>query len=817
MKEAIKRSARWIVNHPAIVWVIFGSITAVFAMGLRNVNIKTVFADLLPKDDPYVQVFLDHPNFGNPLTITVMIQSKNDTVYNVETLQKVWDFTRELDLAPGIDHDTLMSITTEKARFIEATPFGIQNQPVMGDHVPQTQDELDVLRRNIQESPNSRKFLVSVDERATVVQATFLESVDFGEAFEYVQTMVGKYADENHNVYLAGQPALIGWVYKLQKKLPLIFSVTMLALVGVLALYMRNLVGTINPIVCSAAAAIWGFGLVGWLRLPIEPLLLVVPMLLIARTFSHCVQYTERYYEILSQVGNKKVAVEITMTVMLVPSVFGIVTDVLGIALIAMAPIPAMERFALFAGWWAFAIIPSGVILISLLLLALPAPKDVSKLVGAQGGVHGMIRALLSRVAKITYGKPARVTAVVVVLAAGASTYLASQIKIGNPVEGSGLLYPDSDYNVAVREINRNFPGVNTLEIILEAKPGTGNPYRVARSKEATEVRTQIQAHLEASEFPPRATLSFSDYMMDANRIFAGGHPKWIGIDPYRDAVNAAGAAVTMGSNPKNFANVSDFTFQNSTVSMWYADNKQETVDKALETAQKAVKAVGIDHPEFTVRLGSGLIALQQAMNHVTERYHYAILGMLSLTITVLASVVYRSVIGGVMLIVPVVMANMLLFAAMYLAGVGLDINTLMVAAVAVGVGIDYDIYLLSRICEEYGVHDGDWAKAISSTLETTGKAILFTAAVVFFGLLPWYFMSDLKFMADMSLLLLILITINMVMALVVLPLEVWFIKPHFVTRDDLIVSEGYDLSHYIDRAPDPEPDSGRRAVECVA
>lgn len=817
MKEAIKRSARWIVNHPAIVWVIFGSITAVFAMGLRNVNIKTVFADLLPKDDPYVQVFLDHPNFGNPLTITVMIQSKNDTVYNVKTLQKVWDFTRELDLAPGIDHDTLMSITTEKARFIEATPFGIQNQPVMGDHVPQTQDELDVLRRNIQESPNSRKFLVSVDERATVVQATFLESVDFGEAFEYVQTMVGKYADENHNVYLAGQPALIGWVYKLQKKLPLIFSVTMLALVGVLALYMRNLVGTINPIVCSAAAAIWGFGLVGWLRLPIEPLLLVVPMLLIARTFSHCVQYTERYYEILSQVGNKKVAVEITMTVMLVPSVFGIVTDVLGIALIAMAPIPAMERFALFAGWWAFAIIPSGVILISLLLLALPAPKDVSKLVGAQGGVHGMIRALLSRVAKITYGKPARVTAVVVVLAAGASTYLASQIKIGNPVEGSGLLYPDSDYNVAVREINRNFPGVNTLEIILEAKPGTGNPYRVARSKEATEVRTQIQAHLEASEFPPRATLSFSDYMMDANRIFAGGHPKWIGIDPYRDAVNAAGAAVTMGSNPKNFANVSDFTFQNSTVSMWYADNKQETVDKALETAQKAVEAVGIDHPEFTVRLGSGLIALQQAMNHVTERYHYAILGMLSLTITVLASVVYRSVIGGVMLILPVVMANMLLFAAMYLAGVGLDINTLMVAAVAVGVGIDYDIYLLSRICEEYGVHDGDWAKAISSTLETTGKAILFTAAVVFFGLLPWYFMSDLKFMADMSLLLLILITINMVMALVVLPLEVWFIKPHFVTRDDLIVSEGYDLSHYIDRAPDPEPDSDRRAVECVA
>lgn len=799
MKSAIKKLARWIVDHPKLVGIIFGAITVFFALGIPSVNIKTVFSDLLPKDDPYVQVFLDHPNFGNPLTVTVMIQNKGGTIYNSDTLQKVWDFTRELDLAPGIDHDTLVSITTEKARYIEATPFGIDNQPVMGDHVPKTQEELDTLKRRIQESPNSKTFLVSADETATVVQATFLEkSVDFGAAFTYVHGMVDKYKDKNHNIYLAGQPALIGWVYKLQKKLPLIFGVTMIALIGVLALYMRNVVGTINPIVCSIAAGIWGFGLVGWLRLPIEPLLLVVPMLLIARTFSHCVQYTERYYEILAQVGRKKIAVEVTMTVMLVPSVFGIVTDVLGIGLIAMAPIPAMERFALFAGWWAFAIIPSGVILISLLLLALPAPKDVSKLVGAQGGVHGMIRSLLGNVAKITYGKPARITAVVVLVTAVVSTYFAVQIKIGNPVEGSGLLYKDSEYNEAVRQINKNFPGVNTLEIILEAKPGTGTPYRVARSKEASEVRSKIQALLEQSEFPPRATLSFTDYMMEANRLFSGGHPKWLGIDPNRDAVNSAGAAVTMGSNPKNFANVADYTFQNSTVSMWYADNKQETVDKALETAKKAVDTVERDHPEFIVRLGSGLIALQQSMNHVTERYHYAILGMLSVTITVLASIVYRSVVGGLMLIFPVILANMLLFSSMYVAGVGLDINTLMVAAVAVGVGIDYDIYLLSRICEEYGAHDGDWGKAIASTLETTGKAILFTAAVVFFGLLPWYFMSDLKFMADMSLLLLILITINMVMALVVLPLLVWFIKPKFVTRDDLIVSEGYDISEYL-------------------
>ena len=45
---------------------IFVLITLFFAIGIKNVQIKTVFSDLLPKDDPFVQVYKDHPNFGNP-------------------------------------------------------------------------------------------------------------------------------------------------------------------------------------------------------------------------------------------------------------------------------------------------------------------------------------------------------------------------------------------------------------------------------------------------------------------------------------------------------------------------------------------------------------------------------------------------------------------------------------------------------------------------------------------------------------------------------------------------------------------------------
>jgi hypothetical protein len=786
--------------HRSVSWVVFALITAFFAVGLRGVELRTIFSDLLPKDDPFVQVFKDHPNFGNPLTITLMVKRKSGDIYNAATLDKVWKLTRDIDLAPGVDHDQILSIATEKARYAEATPYGIDMRPLMENHVPATPDEITDFRRRVDKSPNARVFLISGDSSSTLINATFIEQrLDYGEAFKYVHGLVENARDADHDIYMAGQPALTGWVYNYESQMFWIFAVTLGALILALALYMRNIVGVVTPIVTSLVAAVWGFGFVGWLKSPIEPLLMVVPLLLVARSFSHCVQFTERYYEIYSHVKDRVKAAEITMGVMMAPSVLGIFTDIVGIFLIAVAPIPAMERFALFCGFWCIWLIPTGVFLISLLLASLPAPQNVDKLVGGKGEASAFqkhFQGMLRGIASITFGKRAQVTTVVVAVLGAFALYGALQIKIGNPVEGSNLLWPDSEYNEAIRQINSHFPGVNTLEIVLEAKDPT-NPSRVARQADTVGTMFRLQALLEHGAAPPRATLSFGDYMMEGNRLFAGGNPKWLPLDPNNTAVNAAAVAVTLGTSTKSFSHVIDFNMQNSTVSLWYKDNKQETVDAALAAAQAAVAEVGIEHEAFRVRLGTGTIALQQAMNHVVERFHWVIIGLLNLVILMGCSLAYRSFVAGLILLIPVNLANFTLNALMHVIGIGLDINSLMVAAIGVGVGIDYGIYLLSRICEEYHAHDHDWGLAITASLTTTGKAIMFTATIMLIGIAPWYFLSGLKFMADMGLLLALTMLINMVLALVALPLLVWLIKPHFVARKDLFVGEGVDLSQF--------------------
>ena len=790
------RLARLTLQYRVWSALLILAVTIFLGLGIRNVELRTIFSDLFPENHPFVETYKDHPEFGNPLTVTVMVKRKDGDIYHPETLAKVWRMTRDIDLAPSVDHDQILSITTEKARFAEATPFGIDMKPLMDDKAPETFEEIAEFKRRVDKSPNVRTFLISHDETATVIAATFIEhSLDYGETFKYLRELVERERDEHHEIYAAGQPILTGWVYTYEAQMLAIFGITGLALLISLVIYMRNVPGVVAPLAVSLVAGIWGFGFVGWISDPIEPLIMVVPLLLVARSFSHCVQFIERYYEIYYQVQDRRQAAELALGVMMAPGVLGIVTDAAGLFLIALAPIPVMERFAIFCGFWAAILVPANLFLTPLLLSYFPPPRNVAVLIGrgSEKTSHSRIIDMLASVGRVSHGRNARVTAGIVIFLGITSAGLMTQMKVGNPVEGSNLLWEESEFNEAVRQINAHFPGLMTLEIVFEGK----GEARIVKLADTVQTMTKLQRFLESRKDPPEATLSFADYLPEANRLFSGGNPKWSPIDGSDSAVNAAVSALFIGTSTKAYSHVTDFTLQNGTVSLWYKDNKQETVDKALAQAREGLALIGVDHDTFRVRCCTGVIALQQSINDTVDLYQWYILGALNAVILLTCSFAYRSIVAGILLLIPVNLSNMLLAAVMVLMGIGLDVNSLPIAAIGIGVGIDYGIYLLSRICEEFRDRHRH-GEAIQSAVTTTGKAIFFTATIVLLGILPWYFLSGLKFLADMGLLLVMIMLINMIIALIVLPLLVYLVKPRFVEREHLIISESTDVSQLL-------------------
>ena len=768
-------------------------LTIFFAFGCAQVEIKTIFSDLLPKNHPYVKTYKEHSNFGNPLTVTIMVKRiDGETIFNQKTLEKIWNISRDIDLAPGVDHDQIVSIATEKARYTVITADGIFSYPIMDDHPPKNISEINEIKRRINESPTVSSFLVSNDHKSAIINATFIESlVDYKVLYDAVQALKVKFSDGQHEIHISGWPMLTGWVYFFGKNTPMIFIATVSLMFIFLIVSIRNIAGVVAPLIVCIASAIWGFGFVGWIRQPIEPLLMIVPLLLIARSFSHCVQATERYYEVLLKLKDKRKAAKTSLELMFAPGILGIFTDACGLALVGIAPIPAMERFAIFTAFWAMMLIPTSLILTPVILSLLPVPKNLEELVSQTDNnnqklslVQKILQRTLLGIASLVSTARYKFTAVFFIIATIISLYLMLQVKVGNPVEGSNLLHDNAEFNIAVKEINKNFPGSMTLEVIFEGKDG-----RIVRQSDTLESMTALQMCLEAKDQPPAATLSFADYSPEANRLFNGGNPKWSPIDKNDIAAAAASGALMLGTSPTAYLHIADFEQKNATVSLWYKNNKQETVDRAISDANSCISQIGVEHDKFKIRMASGSLALQQSINETIDIYQWYILAGLNLAILLGCAYAYASYKAALILLIPVNLANLMLTAFMVILGLGLDINTLPILAIGIGVGIDYGIYLISRIREEYQNYHS-FEKAISYSLITCGKAILFTAFLMIIGIAPWYFLSEFKFLADMGMLLVVVMGLNTVLSLILVPLLIYIFKPRFITTENKFLSE---------------------------
>ena len=116
----------------------------------------------------------------------------------------------------------------------------------------------------------------------------------------------------------------------------------------------------------------------------------------------------------------------------------------------------------------------------------------------------------------------------------------------------------------------------------------------------------------------------------------------------------------------------------------------------------------------------------------------------------------------------------------MKISGLGLNVNTLPVASLGVGIGVDYGIYIYSRLTAEMKLNS-TYKEAVLSTLNSTGAAVLYTALTLSAGVLTWL-SSDLKFQADMGLLLGFIFLANMVSALVLIPSLVYLFKTDKMT-----------------------------------
>ncbi|MGH7835920.1 MAG: efflux RND transporter permease subunit [Candidatus Binatia bacterium] len=769
----MKRLATFIVQKRPIILAAIFLVTLFFSYHAFRIEMYTAFSDLLPKDHPYIRVHNEFwRTFGGANVVLISVEAVGGDIFNPAFLQKVKKLTETVELLPGVNNYQIFSIARQKVKDVRATAWGIEVQPVMWPDVPRSPEELERLRQVVFANPTIVGRLVSEDGKAALITAAFHEErLDHAAVFRRIQQAIREVEDGKSRVFAAGEPILYGWIYHHLREIGFIIGLTCLSIFALLVLYYRNINGVLIPTLSALVTFIWGTGFTALLGYNFDPLILVVPFLIAARTISHSIQFRERFFEELERCGDKEKAAIESAAGLMMPGSVSIVTDAIGLTVLLVAPMPILTKLAVAGSFWVLSNLVTVVILDPILCCYFPAPRRLPR-----GGEGHWMELSLRRLGGFCVHPIGRV--LVIAAFAGIvvwSLYWYRFLTVGDSRPGSPLLWPDSNYNQSVRHINEKFQGTDHLYVIVK-----GESENTVKSPQVLEAIEAFQRHLLRSPHVG-GTDSLVDLTRQINTVLHNNDPRW-GLLP-RSAEDVGGILMVAehGSEPGDFDRWVNYNFQHGRVTFFLYDHKGDTIRDVIDRANEFIRKHPVPGAEF--KLASGYAGVLAAANEVIARSDKLTLGLMVLAQLVFCSIGFRSITAGLLFVGVVLLSNTFGMALMAYANVGLNVNTLPVISLGIGFGEDYGIYIVSRAIEEYARRGRkDLNEALIDGVTTAGKAVLYTAFLISAGIAFWAF-SPLRFQAEMGSQLLIILTMNMLGGLLLLPALISLLKPRFVLK----------------------------------
>ena len=188
-----------------------------------------------------------------------------------------------------------------------------------------------------------------------------------------------------------------------------------------------------------------------------------------------------------------------------------------------------------------------------------------------------------------------------------------------------------------------------------------------------------------------------------------------------------------------------------------------------------------------------GSVAEETALAEVMVRSKLLNMLQIGAILLVIAPVTFRSLVAGLLVVVPLVLAVLANFGLMGFTGIPLNISNSLTSAMVVGVGADYAIYLIFRLREELA-RTADQAEAVRTALRTAGKATLFVASAVAGGYAVLLFSFGFYQHVWMAILIGAAMIVSCFATLTVVPALLLMTRPAFVFRPRRLAMAGQSL-----------------------
>ncbi|MDX1496222.1 MAG: efflux RND transporter permease subunit [Salinisphaeraceae bacterium] len=759
-----------------LMLVILLLLTSWFGYEASKTHVDAGFEKSIPLEHPYMKVLKKYQNdFGGGNTILVALINKDGSpIYEEKFLDTLKKATDEVFFLPGIDRSKVTSIFTPNVRYIEVVEGGFAGGNVIPATYKPTEDMFDLVKSNVGKAGIIGR-LVTENEDGAMIQAELLEfdpvtgeKLDYERVADDLEKIREQFQDEDISVHIIGFAKVIGDVTDASAEVAFFFAVALVMTMVLLWAYTGSFKMSVVVLVCSLVAVVWEFGLLTLAGFGLDPFAILVPFLILSVSTSHGVQYVNAWVaEIDSGLEPYEASLK-TFRRLAIPGTTALITDVAGFLTILLIEIDIIQEMALNAAFGMAAIIVTNKILCPIWLTYINI-GDLDKFREKQIRRENMGDGLFKFMAKITRPKPAVVTLVICGVLLGWSFWKYADLQVGDAQRGVPELWPDSRYNKDSNKIVDNFAiGTDILKVIAETKAEACIDYEVMEEID------RFTWHMENTE-GVQSVISLVQIAKQVNAGFNEGAVKFNIVPRNRYVLSQAITPVPTSSGLLN----SDCSAM--AVLIFTEDHKATTIHHIVD----AVKKFDADNSgtEVSFALASGNVGVMAATNEVVEAKEKVIVYYVYAVIILFLWMSWRSISGVICVTIPLYLVSQMAYAVMATLDIGMKVATLPVIALAVGIGVDYGIYIYATLREGYKDFHLSLEDAMYRTLRKTGKAVLFTGVALGGSVATWL-MSDLKFQADMGIMLVFMFTANMFGALLVIPALAYFLMNYDVPEE---------------------------------
>ncbi|WP_440997989.1 efflux RND transporter permease subunit [Arhodomonas sp. SL1] len=769
----VERLASACIRYRVAFMALVVGLTAVMGWFASGLEVRTIFTDLQPAGHPYIETNEQYKNtFGGANTVTIMVEVEEGDIFRLPVLETVRQITRDLQQVEAVNQFQIVSLATKKLKNVRASTYGIESLPLMWPELPEDEQAVAELREAVIANPTVYGQFVSRDLKAALITVDFIDRlIDYNAVYPQLREVVQRADAEGMRIRMVGQPVLAGLVVEHLPETMKIVGLIVVAIAIILLLAKGTFRGMVLPLLSGGVTGVWVLGAINLFGINLDPLAIVITFLISARAISHAVQLSAGFdNERRNGVLDSRRAARIALRKLFRPGLLGLATDAGAMLVVALTPIPLLQKAALIGATWIGAMVIGTIIMVPVALSWVRAHPD-RQLLDARA--NAAMNAFLRGCTRLTTSRAG--AAAVIAIATGVlaiSAWHARDIQVGDANPGSPILWPDSEYNRADAAINERFPGSDRMFVAVEGE----SPDTLKRPEVLTNM-TRLQAYMEAQE-AVGGTQSLADVIRPVNMILHEGNPRYFKIGD--DAlINGEILFIALsGSDPGDIARFADTQYQSGAVQMSFRDHQGETIRTAIAAVKEFAAANPVEGMEY--RLAGGLIGVLAAVNEVIFSGQIQSIALALLVLFTFCAIAYRSPQAGLFFLPLVVLSNTITFSFMAWQGIGLNVNTLPVAALGIGLGVDYAFYIADRIREGYA-QTRDAAKSIGFALLTAGRGVIITAATMIASVVLWYVFSSLRFQAEMGLLIALWMSVSALSALVVIPSMIYLLRPRFI------------------------------------